>query len=69
MKNRPVSSLPANAKSQRAALPSLLGAAFFGGPARRLCCGCWDTSVVLHVPPPQPCQWGSAWGAGGWARR
>lgn len=57
MKNSHTSSLPANTKSLRAVLPSLLGlqlerAAFFGDPARRVCCECWNTLEMLHVPSP-----------------
>lgn len=75
MKNRHVSSLPANAKSQRAALPSLLGA--LAGESN-LFRGFGETTMLWVLehgggapcpPPPQPWQWGGVWGVQGWARR
>lgn len=31
-------------------------AAFFGDPARRVCCECWNTLEMLHVPSPAPAE-------------
>lgn len=74
MKNRHVSSLPTNAKSQRAALPSLFRALarqsdLFWGSGKATVPRVLEHAGGAPCPPPQPWQWGSAWGARGWARR